>query len=119
MSEQRTTTPVILEKHYDLLLWLQQQVPRFPRSHRFVLGDRLLGVSLDIQGLLVEASYTRDKRDLLGRAGVKLAQLRYLVRLAKDLQFLSLRQYGFLSERMEELGRMLGGWMKQQGARPA
>ncbi|MES9901357.1 MAG: diversity-generating retroelement protein Avd [Sedimenticola sp.] len=115
-QKQRTTTPVILEKHYDLLLWLQKQVPQFPRSHRFVLGDRLLGTGMDMQGLLVEASYTRDKRALLQQAGIKLAQLRYLVRLAHDLRFFSLRQYGFLSDKMEEMGRMLGGWIKQQGA---
>ena len=114
-QKRRTTTPVILEKHYDPLLWLQKQVPQFPRSHRFVLGDRLLGVGLDMQGLLVEASYTRDKRALLQQAGIKLAQLRYLVRMAKDLEFFSIRQYGYLAEKMEEMGRMIGGWMKQQG----
>ncbi|RLJ21354.1 diversity-generating retroelement protein Avd [bacterium endosymbiont of Escarpia laminata] len=115
-QKRRTTTPVILEKQYDLLLWLQKQVPQFPRSHRFVLGDRLLGVGLDMQGLLVEASFTRDKRALLQQAGIKLAQLRYLVRMAKDLEFFSIRQYGYLAEKMEEMGRMIGGWMKQQGA---
>ncbi len=53
---KKTTTPVILDKHYELLLWLQRQVPRFPRSHRFTLGDRLLATGLDVQGLLVEAA---------------------------------------------------------------
>ena len=115
----KTTTPVILDKHYEFLLWLQRQVPRFPRTHRFTLGDRLLATDLDVQGLLVEAAYTREKRDLLTRAGIKLEQVRFLVRLAKDLEFFSVRQYGFLSERLEELGRMLGGWRKHQDNRPA
>jgi len=32
--------------------------------------------------------------------------------LAKDLKLLGVEPYGFASEKMEELGRMIGGWRK-------
>ncbi len=34
--------PPAVTKAYDILLWLVNHVGKFPRSHRFVLGDRLI-----------------------------------------------------------------------------
>jgi hypothetical protein len=33
--------PAAVTKAYDLLFWLINYVGKFPRSHRFVLGDRI------------------------------------------------------------------------------
>jgi len=52
--------PVIL-KLYDLMLWTMNHVARFPRHHRYSLGQRLDGTLLDLLDLLVEARYARDK----------------------------------------------------------
>jgi hypothetical protein len=32
---------VVITKTYDLVLWSCQHTSRFPRQHRFVLGERL------------------------------------------------------------------------------
>ncbi len=36
-----SSTPAAVTKAYDIVLWLVEHVGKFPRSHRFVLGDRL------------------------------------------------------------------------------
>ena len=72
-------------KVYDILKWLIPQISRFPRSHKFTLGDRVTNLGLDVLMLLVEANYTRDKTELLQQANQKLEQLRYLLRLCKEL----------------------------------
>jgi len=36
-------------------------VENFPKSQRFVLGQRLAGQAMDVLDLLVEASYARGK----------------------------------------------------------
>jgi hypothetical protein len=61
---------------------------------------------------LVEAAYTANKHGLLQQAGAKVNGLRYLLRLAKDLRLLSVDAYGFAAERLDEIGRMVGGWQK-------
>ena len=109
--------PPVIAKLYDLILWLMEQVPKFPRSHRFVLGDRIQTLALDIQDLLIEAAYTRDKTAQLKRATLQLEKLRYLIRLSKDLNFLSIRRYEFVATHIDEIGRMVGGWLRQQEAR--
>ncbi len=104
----------VVTKTYDLALWLLPHVAKFERQHRFTLGDRIEEGVLEILELLVEASYTRDKRDLLRRANLRLERLRYLVRLAKDLRQLSLKQYEFAARAMQGIGVEIGGWEKQQ-----
>ena len=54
---RKSTVPVVITKHYNLLLWLMKQVPKFPRSHKFVLGDRIQNHALDILECLLEAAF--------------------------------------------------------------
>ena len=49
--------PTVVTKAYDVLLWCVNHVGKFPRSHRFVLGERIETAMLDTVLLLVEASY--------------------------------------------------------------
>ena len=106
--------PPVISRVYDLTLWLLNCISKFPRSHRFVLGDRIETVALEVLELLIEAAYTRNKVALLKRAGIQLEKLRYLIRMSKDLRFLSVRQYAHVSEQIDEVGRMVGGWLRQQ-----
>ena len=66
---------------------------------------------------LVEAAYSPRKADLLSRANRDIEVLRWLVRLAKDRDLCTMRQYGFACKGLTECGRMLGGWLKQSAAK--
>jgi hypothetical protein len=44
--------------------------------------------------------------------------IRYLLRLAKDLKLLTLDSYGFAAGRLDEVGRMIGGWQKSVRRQP-
>ena len=101
-------------KMYDVIRWLMPQVAKLPRSHKFILGDRITNLALDVLMLLVEAQYTRQKLDLLGQANRTLEQLRYLLRLCKDLELFSMRRYEYIAREINEAGTFIGGWIKQQ-----
>jgi hypothetical protein len=117
-AKQVGTAPVtVVPKAYDLVLWLIPRVNEFPRAQRFVLGERIENAALDLLDVLVEAQYRRDKVELLGRANLTLVRLRHLLRLANDLHLLGERRFEFVSEKLEELGRMVGGWSRQQRGR--
>ena len=107
----------VVPKAYDLALWLIPRVNEFPRSQRFVLGERIETAALDLLDTLVEAQYEREKVELLRRANQTLVRLRHLLRLANDLHLLGARRFEFVSEKVEELGRMVGGWAKHQRGR--
>lgn len=102
----------IVQKAYDLSLWLLPKVERFSRTYRFTIGDRITTTMLDLLTALVEAAYSARREAPLDRAIRDLNCLRFLMRLSKDLNLLSVESYGFAAGLIEELGRMAGGWRK-------
>lgn len=115
MTDEATgTLPSAVTKAYDVLLWLINHVGKFPRSHRFVLGDRIESRMLTVLESLVWAAYTRDKKAHLQQANGNVQVLRLLVRAGKDLGFTSTKQYEFISREPVDLGRQIGGWTKTQ-----
>ena len=50
----RQTGPA-LEAMDRFMLWLVPTVEKFPRSQKFLLGDRIQGTALDVSELLIEA----------------------------------------------------------------
>lgn len=102
----------VIPKTYDLILWLIPRLKHFPRDQRFLLGDRIQSAALDVLCLLIEANYTRSRSGLLRSANLELEKLRYLVRLSSDLHYLNRRRYQHAAERIDEVGRLIGGWTK-------
>jgi len=108
----------VLQRMYLFLQWLIRRVNHFPRSQRFILGDRIENSALDIQRLLVQAVFSRQKKDILRQANLELEQLRWLLRLAHDEKLLTRDQYYFAADCLHEIGRQVGGWQKQASRTP-
>ena len=49
----------------------------------------------------------------LPEANRRLQTVRILVRLCCDRELISHRQYVYAAEKLTEVGRMLGGWIKE------
>lgn len=107
-----------LDKAYQFLVWLIPILEKFPRGQRFLLGDRIETATLDVLEGLIEATYSRDARAILARVNLLLEKLRHLFRLAKDLHYLDLRRYEFSARATDEIGRLVGGWLKASKAVP-
>ncbi|MEK7089560.1 MAG: diversity-generating retroelement protein Avd [Patescibacteria group bacterium] len=105
---------IIYQKTYDFLLWLHPVINKFPKSQRFVLGQRIENKTLDLLRSMSIANAEREKIVVLHRASVELDELRILIRLSKDLHFINIKQYGVAAEKMNEIGRLLSGWARSQ-----
>ena len=79
-----------------------------------MLGQQIQNCLLDIAKLIVQANKQRAKLPTLTQIDIELEKLRLLIRLAKDLRLLAVKQYGLIAERVDEIGRLLGGWIKSQ-----
>ena len=103
---------VVITKAYDLVLWSCHHRSRFPRSHRFVLGERIERNLYDLLETLLQARYTRERQALLGQANLTQEVLRFPMRLARDLQCLKVQSYGPAAKAIDGIGRLVGGWQK-------
>jgi hypothetical protein len=107
----RRTGPA-LEAMYRFMLWLIPTVEKFPRSQKFLLGDRIQITALDVLERLIEATYTRARRPALLAANLGIEKLRLLFRLAAEMRYLDQRRYEHAARSLDEVGRLVGGWMK-------
>ena len=105
----------VIIKTYDLILWSCNHTGRFPRSHRFVLGERIERTLYDLLETLIRARYRRERQELLEQANLTLEVLRFQMRLAKDLQCLKVDSYAHAARAIDEIGKMVGGWLKRTG----
>lgn len=118
MKDNARRTGPALEAHQQFLLWLMPTIERFPRSQKFLLGDRIQTTALDVLEALIEATYTRDRVRHLTRANLGLEKLRMFFRLAADLHHVDMRRYAHASRMIDEIGRLVGGWMKANREAP-
>ncbi|MFK7950564.1 MAG: diversity-generating retroelement protein Avd [Saprospiraceae bacterium] len=105
---------IILSKTYELLKETITTVNKFPRSFKFTLADRIQNILSNVLEQLIEAYYTSKKYKLgiLKRVNISLEQLRYYFRLAFELGLYNSTRYHYFSEKVNEIGRMLGGWIR-------
>lgn len=68
----------------------------------------------DLLELYIEAFYAPpdQKRILLPKANIALEKLRYFFRLGYDLGLYNSLRYQEFAERLQEIGKMTGGWIK-------
>ena len=102
-----------LFSHWFVTLeWLLDMSERLPKSLRFSLAQRMVQHSLDISELITQAIYSKERRAFLEAINLKIELLRMLMRLCHRKKHLSDKQYRFISQRLDEAGRMTGGWLK-------
>lgn len=112
---------VIFTRTFDLLTWLLPHCERFPKAQRYLVVQRLGDAALDFQEALFHANTQRGEQRLvhLRTADGYLTTLRLYLRMVYQWAWLSSGQYEHVSKLIEEIGRLLGGWMKQsEGKNP-
>ena len=106
---------VIFTKTLQMLQWLLPQCEKFPKTQRFVLTKRVQDAALDFQEalFLANAHTGRARLDHLQTADANLNKLRLYLRLVHEWGWLPSGPYAHASGQVAEIGRLLGGWLRQ------
>lgn len=92
---------------------------RFPKMERHVLCAEIRRTMWDLLRLAVACNKRHYKKTTLQDLDAALDLLRCQVRLSMRLGYLDMRRYEHWSRLLDEIGRMIGGWIKsisrQQG----
>ena len=95
-----------------------QALQQYPKSEKFGLVTDIKH-SMDI--LLercIEAQKKYYKKSTLQDMDVEIMKLRAYLRLSFQLGFLPMKKYEVWSEKVVEIGKMLGGWIKSVNSKP-
>lgn len=104
----------ILRKIHELYKLFHEYRLLVPKHERFSIYERSENIIIEILELILEASYSfkEKKTTLLDKASIRLNVLRFFIRLMKENKSLDMKKYTLLQGIIDEIGRMLGGWIK-------
>ena len=106
---------VILTRTFGLLNWLLPKSEKFPKLYRNTVTQRLMESVLDFQEAVFDAQSRRGEERFkhLLDADAHLNKIRLYLRLAHHWKWLNNGQYNHVSQMVAEVGRLLGGWLRQ------
>lgn len=104
----------LFQKIYDFYKLFYSYIDHFPKKSREILGQKIESTILELVEFISQASFAgqNEKTDNLTKASIKLDFLKVLFRLSFELKIIDQKKYILLEEKLQEMGRMLGGWIK-------
>ena len=85
-----------------------------PRIGRYTTGARIENHFLDLLELIYQAYYVnlKNKSEIIIRAISKNDIIKYLLQIAYENKLIKEKEYLELSQKLQEVGKILGGWKK-------
>ncbi len=104
----------IIQKLVAAYKFWQEILPDFPKTSRYTLGTKIDSLFLEsIEEILSAGSLNPAERLVKIKIAIKkLNSTKFLLQIAWEIKSLNNKKYILLSERLEEISRMLGGWLK-------
>lgn len=106
--------PVVITKEKEAYQYWQALHRNFPKVERFGLGQKIDSVFLNLLELTYATSYLPPEQKIIGLEKVipRLDILKFFIQLAWENKCIHTNKYTELSQKLDEIGRMLGGWRK-------
>jgi hypothetical protein len=94
-------------------LW-HEYLPDFPKDSKYTLGAKIDSLLLEVIEGIIKASISDKLEKLISlkNASVKLDLLKFFLQISWEIKSLNNKKYIKLSEKLNEIGKMLGGWIK-------
>src|SRR3989344_8547722 len=85
------------------------------RASKYTLAEKIDAHFIEMIELLFAAQYAKPEQKLpvLQKANFKLDTLKCLLQILWEIKSMSTKSYAALSAQLNEVGKMLGGWLRQ------
>lgn len=104
----------IFKKIYDMYKDFYNLRLSVPKQDRYTLWQKCESILIEVlEGILFASQQTKlEKLPTLEKTSIKLNFLKVCVRLMKDIKAIDAKKYVIIEANLDEIGRMLGGWIK-------
>ena len=127
MAATRFSEAVLVNKMTDLIKLANINLNHFPRHEKYGLSQQIRNTMYDVYNLIIEGEKRYHKKTSLTELDVKHQQLRMMLKLAYELDYFKYhngktdrsqtetdRRYLALNSLTNEVGAMIGGWIKSE-----
>ena len=97
---------------YDLLLAIFRFTKDFSKDYKYTVGESIKKETTELLTLIYRANVKRDKNEVLQEARERIEVIRLFIRLMKDMQQISIKQFVQINESVENVSKQLSGWQK-------
>ena len=106
--------PIIQHLVATYKVW-HEFLPHVPKDSRYTLGAKIDALLVETLEAVFVASYLgKDKKlPYVQKAAAKLDLGKFFLQILWEIKALDNKKYIALSENLDQIGRMLGGWMRQ------
>lgn len=87
---------------------------QFPKSERHILSAEIRQVIMNCYRLIVSANKKYHRKTTLQNLDIEVDILRKLITLSYRRRFIDARKFSRWQGMTDELGRMVGGWIKHE-----
>ncbi|MFC1612261.1 four helix bundle protein [Patescibacteria group bacterium] len=93
------------------LVWMNI-VPHIAKGARYTIGSRIENKFLDLLELAYIAYFTKkeEKLEKISKCILVLDTLKFFISVAWESKIISNKQYENIAIKLDEIGKMLGGW---------
>lgn len=115
----------LIHKMRELIKLMNIHLNHFPRHEKYALSQEIRSAAYEVYGLIVECMKRYHNKTSLTRLDVRHEQLRMFLNLAFELGYYgykdgrrehseseALRRYTAISILVNEVGAMIGGWIR-------
>ena len=104
----------IVHKTYELYRLLHSYEKSISKTQRYTLWQKCENTAISALEGLIQTKYIAQDRRIaqLSRTSAQIDMLRMYLRLALDIKIINQKKYFALQGQIDEIGRMLGGWIK-------
>ena len=116
MTQTKRRDLLIYQKYMDLVEHSYGMIRKFPKSEKFSLAAHIKDSMFDTLRYILRANKiygnTNRRLDLLNTIDAEIQLQKIFVRIAHSNKYISSKQYMNWSKMLDEIGRILGGWIK-------
>jgi hypothetical protein len=102
----------ILSRVEELDAYSHDACVQFPKYEKHVLAAEIRVTLADIIKLIVRAGKKYYKKNTLQDLDIEVEYLRSLIRKSYRLKYINTHRYRVWTSHVDEVGRMVGGWLK-------
>ena len=95
----------VYKSTYDLLVAIFSFTKDFNKEYKYTVGESLKKETIELLTLIYRANVKRDKKDVLQEARERIEVIRLFIRLMKDMQQISIKQFVQINTSVENVSK--------------
>ena len=106
---------IIYEKMNKLIVYSKTLLIKYPKSERFDLCTDIKQNLYENLKLVIYAWKIQDSKErikILNKIDIELIVLKSFIKISYDFKYITEKNFVVWSEKVSEIGKMIGGWIK-------